>query len=128
MLYCCSTHFMGSFSRVLYNTKNNYRKIEFGVCPVCGCSKFKDFIQGYNGKEVLKEFSGKTAQEKLNKWRKKLRNMTQGSWSKQNVYYGDFRKTRKKDENGNLIYLQLRRNFNNEAEIIGEITTININD
>ena len=41
-----------------------------------------------------------------------------GNKQDQNWFYGDFSKTREKDENGNPIYLQLRCNFNREYEIL----------
>lgn len=123
MLFCCNNHFAGSFSRILFNTELNYRRIEFGICPVCGCLKFRDYKIDYSGKEKVNELSGKAANDRMVFWRKRLKSTKQGSWTKQNIYYGDFRKTRKKDEFGNPIYLQLRRNFNNEAEIIGEVRT-----
>ena len=103
MLFCCNNHFAGNFSRILFNSELNYRRID--------------------GKEKVNELSGKAANDRMAFWRKRLKSSKQGSWTKQNIYYGDFRKTRKKDEFGNPIYLQLRRNFNNEAEIIGEVRT-----
>jgi hypothetical protein len=125
MLFCCNAHFVGSFSYVLFNTKYNYRRVEFGICPCCGAFKFRDYKQDFTGKEIIKDLTGKEAQTKLNQWRKKINSYKQGTKSKQNIYYGDFRKTNRKDKNGNPIYLQLRKNFNNEAEIIGEIKTVN---
>ena len=125
MLFCCNAHFVSSFSYVLFNTKYSYRRIEFGICPFCGVFKFRDYKQDFTGKEIIKDLTGKESQTKLNQWRKKINSYKQGTKSKQNTYYGDFRKTNRKDKNGNPIYLQLRRNFNNEAEIIGEIKTVN---
>ncbi len=124
MLFCCNAHFVSSFSYVLLNTNSTYRKIEFGVCPICGCFKFKDYIQSYNGNEKVKLLSGKAANDRLNYWKKRLKNVKQGTKSRQNTYYGDFQKTNRKDENGNPIYLQLRKNFNNQSEVIGEVKTL----
>ena len=73
-------------------------------------------------------FKGTTAIKKFKKYEKLKNNIKQGSKSNQNVYYGDFRKTRKKDKNGNPVYLQLRKNFNGDYEILNEIqTTIHYN-
>ena len=50
-----------------------------------------------------------------------------GSWTRQNLWYGDFMKTNRKDANGNPIYLQLRKNFNGQYEILNEINTCIVN-
>lgn len=123
MLLCCNAHFMGSFSYVFFSRKYSYRRIEFGVCPNCGVFKFRDYKLDFTGKEIIKDLTGKEAQTKLNHWRKKINSNIQGTKSKQNTYYGDFQKTNRKDENGNPIYLQLRKNFNNESEVLGEVKT-----
>lgn len=128
MLFCCNTHFVSSFSYVIFNTKYNYRRIEFGICPYCGAFKFRDYKQDYNGNEIIKDLTGKDAQTKLSQWRKKINSFRQqGTQSKQNAYYGDFRRTNRRDENGNPVYLQLRKNFNNQSEVIGEIRTLKTN-
>lgn len=122
MLFCCNAHFRSNYFCVLENNNFSFRKIEFGVCPVCGAFKFRDYKQ-INGQELIKDLSGVKAQTQLNKWRKYFTKTKEGTKTKQNIYYGDFRKTRKKDEFGHKIYLQLRKNFNNQAEIIGEVKT-----
>ena len=53
----------------------------------------------------------------------KKNNTKQGSFSNQNVFYGDFLKTRKKDIKGNPIYEQTRKNFNGQYEILNTIHT-----
>lgn len=123
MLECCNAFYNASFSYVLFSGKNYYRRIEFGICQNCGCLKFKDFIIDHNGNEKIKQYTGKHAAQKLELWRKKIRNTRYGTKSNQNVYYGDFRKTSRIDSNGLPIYQQLRKNFNGQAEIIGEIET-----
>ena len=123
MLECCNAFYNASFSYVLFSGKNYYRRIEFGICQNCGCLKFKDFIIDHNGNEKIKQYTGKHAAQKLELWRKKIRNTRYGTKSNQNVYYGDFRKTSRIDANGLPIYQQLRKNFNGQAEIIGEIET-----
>lgn len=123
MLSCCNTLYNGSFSYVFFSTKDYCRKVEFGICPQCGCFKAKDFQYFSNGTEKIKYLTGKNALLKLEYWRKKINNIKQGSFSNQNVYYGDFKKTNKLDENNLPIYQQLRKNFNGQAEVIGEVET-----
>lgn len=53
----------------------------------------------------------------------KKNNTKQGTFSNQNVFYGDFLKTRKKDSKGNPIYEQTRKNFNGQYEILNTIHT-----
>lgn len=123
MLECCNAFYNASFSYVLFSGKNYYRRIEFGICQNCGCLKFKDFIIDHNGNEKIKQYTGKHAAQKLELWRKKIRNTRYGTKSNQNVYYGDFRKTNKTDNNGLPIYQQLRKNFNGQVEVLGDIET-----
>lgn len=123
MIECCNAFYNASFSYVLFSGQNYYRRLEFGICQNCGCLKFKDFIIDNNGNEKVKIYTGKHASQKLEMWRKKIRNSKHGSKSNQNVYYGDFRKTNKVDENNLPIYQQLRKNFNGQSEVIGEVQT-----
>lgn len=123
MIGCCNTLFHASFSYVLFSSENNYRKVAFGICPKCGCLKFKDYRYFYDGTDVVKYYTGKIALQKLNYWRRKISMTKYGTRGNQNVYYGDFKKTNRLDENGNIIYLQLRKNFNDQSEVIGEIKT-----
>ena len=123
MLGCCNSLFKESFSYVLLSTKYFYRKIEYGICPQCGCLKFKDFQITNTGEEKVTYSTGKHASQKMEYWRKKLNNTKYGSKSNQNVYYGDFKKTNRLDENNIPIYQQLRKNFNGQSEVIGEVQT-----
>ena len=123
MLDCCNINYNGSFSYVLFSSKDYYRRIEFGICPVCGCAKFSDCQYFFDGTDKVRRLKGKNAFNKYEFWRKKLLNTKHGFRSNQNVYYGDFKKTPRKDENGQPIYLQLRKNFNDQTEVIGEIRT-----
>jgi hypothetical protein len=123
LLGCCNALYNASFSYVLFSSKDSYRRLEFGICPQCGCLKFKDFNIDYNGVETIHQSTGKHALQKLEQWRKRIRNTRYGSKSNQNVYYGDFKKTSKTDDNGLPIYQQLRKNFNGQSEVIGEIET-----
>ena len=129
MLFCCNCHFYGRYFRVLSNTKDFYRKIEFGICPKCGTNRFSDYRITL-GKIKQKILSGKNALCAFENTLKKLSQIKTGTKSKQNFYYGDFKKTNKKDGHGNPVYLQLKRNFNNDTEILGEIKTkvFNIDD
>ena len=122
MLVCCNRRFRGGYYRVLSNKPDFYRRIEFGICPHCGNYRLMDF-RLINGKGNIKTLSGKEAENTFEKIVKKYREEKQGSKSNQNYHFGDFKKSRKKDEFGNPVYLQLRRNFNNEAEVLGEVKT-----
>lgn len=125
MIECCRRFYNGSFSYVLFSSEYYYRHLEFGICsnPNCLTPKFKDFKILYNGQEKCKIYTGKKAFEKFEYWRKRIAKIKNGTKSNQNVYYGDFQKTNRKDDNGNCIYLQLRKNFNEQSEVIGEIQT-----
>lgn len=71
----------------------------------------------------MHQSTGKHALQKLELWRKRINNTKYGTKSNQNVYYGDFRKTNRLDENGLPIYQQLRKNFNGQAEVLNDIET-----
>ena len=122
MLICCNRHFRGGYYRVLSNKPDFYRRIEYGICPNCGRYRLLDF-KIINGAERIRTLSGEKAELAFEKIIKKLREEKQGTKSNQNYHYGDFRVTGKKDCFGNPIYLQLRSNFNNETEVIGEVET-----
>lgn len=123
MLTCCNQYFYGYFTKIIANNSFYYRRIEFGICPHCGATKFIDYVQDCHGNEIIKELTGTKAINQFKKWEKAFTSTKLGSKENQNVYYGDFQKTRRKDENGTPIYYQLRKNFNNQSEIIGEIKT-----
>lgn len=124
LIRCCNRHFNTSFSYILFSGENFYRRLEFGVCPVCGCPKFQDFSINHKDEETVKVCTGKHAVQKLAMWKKRIQNIRYCNKSNQNVYYGDFKKTPHRDENNIPIYQQLRRNFNGQAEIIGEVKTL----
>ena len=123
MLSCCNAFYNASFSYVLFASVNSYRRLEFGICPQCGCLKFRDFVIDHNGTETVHQSTGKHALQKLELWRKRINNTRYGSKSNQNVYYGDFKKTNRLDVNGLPIYQQLRKNFNGQSEILNDIET-----
>ncbi|MBR6099199.1 hypothetical protein IKP85_05570 [bacterium] len=122
MLACCNRRFSGGYYRVLSNKPDFYRRIEFGICPNCGQYRLLDFRMT-EGKLQIRTFSGKNAESSFEKILKKLKQEKHGTKSNQNYHYGDFKMSGKKDYSGNPIYLQLRRNFNNEAEVLGEVET-----
>ena len=126
MLVCCNRRFSGGYYRVLSNKPDFYRRIEFGICPKCGQYRYMDF-RLVEGVLKIKTFSGKNAEIAFEKIVKKLRQEKSGTKSNQNYYYGDYKLSGKKDYSGNPIYLQLRKNFNNEAEILGEVETVTYN-
>lgn len=123
MLMCCNTFFRGVFRCIVQNNNYGFRQIEFGVCPQCGSYCFIDYKENAYGESRSKTLHGKEALTKYNLWKECFYSKAHGSYSNQNVYYGDFRKTNKKDNMGNPIYLQLRKNFNNQIEILNEIET-----
>ena len=122
-MLCCNTLFNGIFAYVVQNNEQMYRKIEYGVCPQCGELRFMDYKLYANGDGSIKQFSGREAKTKFEIWKKKLINQPHGTYSNQNVYYGDFKKTRNIDAMGNPIYIQLRKNFNGQTEELNLITT-----
>ena len=75
------------------------------------------------GVEKIRTLSGKMAENTFEKIIKKIRGEKQGTKSNQNYYYGDYKISSEKDSNGNPVYIQLRRNFNLEAEILGKVET-----
>ena len=123
MLKCCNTSFRGVYRFVVQNNSNGYRRVEFGICPKCGSYSYLDYKENANDGVKIKSLHGKEALSKFNSWEKHLTSQKHGSFVNQNVHYGEFRKTRRRDENGNPIYLQLRKNFNNEVEVLNEIRT-----
>lgn len=123
MLLCCNRRFRGGYYRVLSNRQDFYRRIEFGICPECGNYRFLD-LRILEGKLREKYLSGKAAEQAFEKVIKKLRNEKQGTLSNQNFYFGDFKISRKKDADGNPIFIQLKRNFNNEIQVLGEVDTV----
>ena len=123
MLECCNRRFGGGFLRVLENSRDFYRKVEYGICPSCGCKKFRELRQVMGGSVRERLLSGREAELRYEKVLKNLSEIKHGNFANQNFYYGDFKKTRRKDELGNPIYIQLRKNFNNDVEVLGEIKT-----
>lgn len=122
MLVCCNSHFKGSFFYVV--SHKPYRTIEYGVCPVCGIEKFRDYKQYSNGFEKIKEFKGLAATDEYLRWRGLIRSIEKEIFYGGDVCYGEGAKSQKKDNAGNPIYRQKRKNFYNQSETIGEVKTL----
>lgn len=123
LITCCNTRFRGYFSYVLKNNENFYRRISYGICPICNTAKFTDYKWFSDGNIIIKEFKGKKAKNRFERWKTILSNIKQGTQFNQSFHYGDCKFGGKKDKNGIPIYKQLRRDFNNNYEIIGDVLT-----
>ena len=121
LMYCCGDEL--SVVRLIFN-RGVYKRVEFGLCQDCGTAHLHLFVINSKGKIKSKFFKGKTALKEFKRYENLKNNCRQGTKTNQNVYYGDFRKTRKKDKNGHPVYLQLRKNFNGDYEILNEIQTV----
>lgn len=111
---CCGVE--NKWSKTHIFEKPYYRFIGFGVCPRCGTKHFLEFKQILEGddyfKEKKRELKGDAAQKEYNKWKQRLNNSCQGTFSKEFFYYGTF----KEEKNG--YYKTYRTNFNNEKEFL----------
>ncbi len=123
MLNCCNRLFSGLIRRVLSMRTDFYRRIEFGICPHCGRYRFVDYRRGRCGQEHVKSLSGNEALHAYEKISEKLKSQKHGSKSNQNYHFGAFKKTKRLDKYGNPVYLQIKRDFNNQDEILGEVDT-----
>lgn len=121
-MYCCGERL--KVSRLIFNANGHYKRVDFGFCQECGTAHTLVYVMSKDGSDREKRFSGKTAIKEFKKYERLKNNTKHGSKSNQNVFYGDFRKTRKKDEKGQPVYLQLRRNFNNQYEVLNKIQTL----
>ncbi len=126
MLFCCSKNFTASYKFPVFPQEGEFfKKIEFSYCPHCDSAVYKEIITLPNGtiKESTQQKGIKAeeafAKAKFNRLNF-LERLKQGSKANQNWFYGDFKKSDKKDSRGNIILLQLKRNFNGEAIILGE--------
>ena len=120
-MYCCSE--LLKVTRLIFNTNGYYKRVEFAVCQNCGTPHTLVYTMRKDGKDKEKFFKGKTAVNEFKRYEKRKNFCRQGSFSNQNVFYGDFLKTRKKDIKGNTIYEQTRKNFNGQYEILNTIHT-----
>mgnify|MGYP006976110220 FL=1 len=127
MLACCGKQFYAAEKIVLPKKEMLYRCLEYGHCPHCGNRVSRLIEQDTNYEIFVKERHGIKALhafEKAKSQRKRfLEKMGTGSKSNENYYFGDFRKTNRLDENNQPVYVQLRRNFNNKVENLGDVVT-----
>ena len=127
MLSCCGRQFYAAEKILLPTRGKLYRCLEYGHCPNCSAAVSRLIEQDKNYDIQVKDRHGRkadSAYEKAIKQRKKyLATVPKGTKSGENFYYGDFKKTRRVDENNQPIYVQLRRNFNNKTEVLGDVVT-----
>lgn len=127
MLNCCGINFKASykFYAAPVNKKYKLRKILFSFCPHCNSAVYKEILSDYEGNYTHKQqLRGAKALEAYQKACFSrlvfLEKVPYAAKTSANWYYGDFLKTREKDEKGKPIYLQLRRSFCGDKEIVGE--------
>lgn len=127
MLLCCGRQFYAAEKIILPKRDKIYRCLEYGHCPHCGSrvsrlieqnKNYEIFIKEKRGIQALRAFEKAVMQRE-----KYLKSVNFGTKSNENYYYGSFKKTRKFDDNNQPIYLQLRKNFNNKVEFLGEVVT-----
>ncbi len=120
-MYCCGEHL--KVTRLVFRNNGYYKRVDFGFCQSCGTAHTLIYTMYKDGRDKEIRFKGTTAIKKFKKYEKLKNNIRQGSKSNQNVYYGDFRKTRQKDKSGAPVYLQLRKNFNGDYTVMNVIIT-----
>jgi len=128
MLLCCGRQFFAAEKVILPKKDKLYRCLEFGFCPNCGTRVSRFIEQDKNYEVTIKERRGIKA---LRAYEKAVlqhnrffgQSSKTGSKAAENFYFGDFRRTKRLDENNQPIYLQLKKNFNNKTEILGEVAT-----
>lgn len=127
MLSCCGRQFYAAEKVVLPKKGRLYRCLEYGHCPHCGTrvsrfieqdSNYEIYIKERRGIKALRAFEKAVAQRK-----RFLETAAYGTKSGENYYFGDFKKTNRFDSNNQPIYVQLRKNFNNKSEILGDVVT-----
>lgn len=127
MLRCCSVNFDPLKKIVLPARGVLYRCLEFGICPNCGAKISRVIKQDAFYEVTVMQRSGVKALRELEKATRERERadamLKQGSFSRQNFVYGTYRVTSKKDERGNRICVQQRRNFNNQAVDLNEVVT-----
>lgn len=125
MLYCCAKAFQPLYNFYAYEEGAIYKKIEFHRCKNCDQAVYREKILRYDNTLIYNTFKGLKAEKMFKRaYSNRLtffEKLKQGSRQNQNWYYGDFKKTNKKDKNGNIVELQVKKNFNNETvAILGE--------
>ncbi|HIU85483.1 TPA: hypothetical protein IAD52_00755 [Candidatus Spyradomonas excrementavium] len=121
-MYCCGERLR--VTRLVFNTNGYYKRVDFGFCQGCGTAHTFVYVISKGGRERERKFSGSTAIKEFKKYQRLKNNIRQGTRNNQNVCYGDFLKTRKVDANGFPVYLQIRRDFNNQYEVLNQVETI----
>lgn len=124
MLFCCSKELkpFNVFNVACENCV--YKKIEYRICPHCKTPIYQETIKRFDNTETTpKPLKGEKA---VKAFKRALlsrlvffEKVPFGTKTNANWYYGDFQKTRRKDEKENPVYLQLKRNFCGEKEIMG---------
>ncbi len=127
MLSCCGRQFYAAEKIVLPKKTKLYRCLEYGHCPNCGTRvsrlieqerDYEIFVKEKRGIKALRAF------EKAVKQRKRyIESVGKGTKTQENYYYGAFKKTARFDSNNQPIYVQLRKNFNNKSEVLGDVVT-----
>lgn len=84
MIICCNESINTSFSYLVENNNNRYRRIEYGVCPVCGRNILKDY-KLTDTIQTVKHYTGKRALAKYAYWEHKLRSKKRGN--KNNMFW-----------------------------------------
>lgn len=127
MLSCCGRQFYAAEKILLPARGKLYRCLEYGHCPNCATAVSRLIEQDKNYDVTAKDRHGKKADRAYEKAvlqrEKYLESVPKGTKTGENFYYGDFKKTNRLDENNQPIYVQLRRNFNNKTEILGDVVT-----
>lgn len=125
MFYCCNKRFNATSSCYIPTQNFKYKIALYAYCPICGSALYKEKKMSFNNnKHIGKQRKGKEAEKLISKaiFNRLIffEKTKMGSKQNQNWFYGDFCKTREKDEKGNPIYLQLRCNFNNGYEVLNK--------
>lgn len=127
MLSCCGRHFYAAEKILLPKKGKLYRCLEYGHCPNCGTRVSRLIEQTVNYEVTVKERRGikaLRAYEKAVSQRERYQKSCKtGSYNSENYYFGAFRKTSRLDSNNQPIYVQLRKNFNNKTEVLGDVVT-----
>lgn len=125
MLYCCNKAFQPLYNFYAYEEGAIYKKVEFHHCPNCGTAVYREKILRYDNKTIFNTLKGPKAVKEFNRafsnriiFKEKIK---QGTKSKNNWFYGSCKASKVKDEKGNVIQLNIKKNFNDETvAIIGE--------
>ena len=126
MLNCCNRAFKASYKFYVAPDTKEYkmRQVLFSLCPHCNNAVYKEILTDYNGAYIHKQqLRGAKALEAYQKACFSrlvfFEKVPFGTKTNANWYYGDFQKTRRKDEKENPVYLQFKRSFCGEKEIMG---------